>query len=190
MTAMYDWDSGLKDAKVSGKLPWFQPGFDGDVEVVETSLIATREKGPMWIVVVDVLHSNHPAHPVGQKFSWSQKLLINAGPGAVLEFACAALGGNPRNPADVEGLKPKLGDVMRMAEKNPTNNPFIGRKVHLFTVQTSKKDGGNFTKHMWSEPTGKAGAAYITPVAAPAPVPVPVPTAPAPSAWTPPWQKA
>lgn len=185
---MRTWEEDVAGAEVSVKLPYFQPGFDGDVKIYETQRIETKEKGPMWIAAVEVVTSNHPAHPVGGKFAWSQKLNLRAAPGAILEFMVAALGGDPRNQSHVDATRPHIANTIRQAQTAPNSNPMIGNTVHLVTVQTRKTDGGAFTRHMWGPATGQAGAPVTTPVMA---QPVAVPAAPAPAnggtAWTPPW---
>ncbi len=185
-------------AEVSRKLPYFQPGFDGDVEIFEVQKIDQTEKGPLWVVAVIVKTSNHPAHPVGQRASWIQKLALHAAPGAVLEFLVAGYEGDPRNDAHVAATRPHVGTIINQVKTNPTSNPLIGKVVHLITLQTRKKDGGPFTKHMWGPATGTAGAQIMVPELPVAPVWTPQMNATPPAApsgngtttaFVPPWQK-
>lgn len=189
---MRSWEDEVAGAEVSSKLPYFNAGFDGDVKIIETLQFDSPEKGPLWIVSVQIVTSNHPAHPVGSRFSWTQKLSSRAAPGAILEFMVAALGGDPRDSTQVEAVRPHVATVIRGAKASPKSNQLVGSTLHLVTMQTKKRDGGPFTKHMWGPATGTAGA---TVEVIPLPQPLAVPSAPtfaatAPAtAFVPPWQK-
>jgi hypothetical protein len=187
--------SGFGQAAIGVKAIYFQSGFDGEVRVVRTKAIAQPELS--FVAECEVVMSNHEAHPVGQIVSFHQKMSVRPAKAAILEFAVAAIGLDPRKPEDVAKMQAQHpqapqgvcvcdAEIMN-ALQNETQNNFIGRVIHLVTHEKQLKTGptqknprGVVTVHTWTPSTGKIG----TPARAQQVAPLPT-AALQPPAWGP-----
>lgn len=181
--------AGVSQAKILDRSDYFDGGFDGDVEIVKTSITTNRKaNAPMFIVLCRVvLSNNHPRHPVG----WEGARFLTLGGntrdtslGESLAIITRALGMDPTTQAaEAEGLLYQC-----VQPQYETNNPLIGKRLHLKTTDRPKKNSpGTYTHHQWDPPTGAAGpdynpAAHMPPQAAPAAAPPAWPPAAPPAA--------
>jgi len=152
------WD-GLRDAKVFERGEWFDPGFDGIVEIKKVQAKPTRNKGDILFiecVVVELFdcpsHADgRPKHPVGWRGSWSVKLQDkDIAFSNILSFVAAVSGYTKSQTVEIDrDVKPEVEQIMQNATDYPENNLLTGQRLHLRTVGIKTKAGTNFTVHNW-----------------------------------------
>lgn len=162
--------AGLKDAQVFERGNYFQQGVY-DVRVVRCIHKQTYRSGMGFIVELEVVTSNNPAHEPGSTGSWFQNMSKNQATafGAIKEFLAALHGFDPKSEAFKTQLEPHIERIA--AEAVSPANSLMGKPIHLETFITKTREKNtDFTVHKWSPYTGPA---------LPAMTPRALPTAPA-----------
>jgi hypothetical protein len=174
------WDE-LAKTEMPERGEWFQPDFDGEVWPRRTLIKASVQSGNLFLVECEIVMTNHAAHPVGGRFTWSQKLdSPKIALGAIKQFITACVGCDPKDKRKVEELNPYYSQLMNGGladtEGKAGHNEMVKRVVHLQTRATKTREGKDFTLHIWSPSSGNVGPwVEITP---PRPtIAQPVPTA-------------
>lgn len=143
----------------SNKLPFFPPGFVGDVEVIGCKGITTRAGERAFIAELRVLTSNVPdSVRLDGKYSWFQGLKE---PGtaypACIGFLYACLGlDSARDREKIEKVKSKQDAYLNMAvnedvrQYDGKTNILAGARLRLQTSIKKTKAGTDFTLHNFS----------------------------------------
>lgn len=143
--------AGMRDAKMYDKGVPLTPGTYA-LEVTKCLYKNTR-KGPAFIVEFNVLATTNDAeHPKASKRSWFQKMTdLDVAHGSLKQFAAAIYGFDPGTQKDQieRELSPKVEKLMLDA-CDESLNIFKGKKVLVECVMTKTKDGGPFTRHIWT----------------------------------------
>lgn len=142
--------SNIGTAEVVERGTFFTMGFRGHCKVHKTLLRQTRNSGECFIVEFEVLTSNMTDnHPIGSKATWIQKDNDSAA-GAILAWAAACCGVDPHDKPAVKELQEGLQGVLETAVNPMTpENDFLGSIVDVEAKGIKKRDGGDFTLHIW-----------------------------------------
>jgi hypothetical protein len=143
------WD-GIEDVPVFTRGTWFSPNFQGTVKIVRCRVQITRKKKIQFLAECEVLSSTSAQDPTGASRTWFQNQNENY-LSALKSFAHAVLGVDDRSPEGAQkaaAVDRYLKAVMNYVAGAP--NGFGGFVVNLTTTNTTKQDGGLFTRHDWS----------------------------------------
>jgi len=132
--------SGIKDAKWNPGGVYFEPG-QFLVRVDTVKVIESRKKEEMFIVENTLLDSDHPKLKRGSSVSWVVLSSWDTYLGSIKHFVSVA---QEIEMDDVD----ESGIEMVVSEDNPCSGTIL--KVEAKNVR--KKDGGDFTKCVWSWP--------------------------------------
>lgn len=143
--------SGLAKANMFEKGRYMKPDFSGIVEVRRTLVNEGRKHDAFIVEFLIVTTNMEEEHPVGEKFTWYQKLTDKDTAFSAIKQWCAAMSGiHAHEKARIkDDLEPIIEEIMDEATENETDNMFIGLQVKLVTVQTTTRDGGPFTRYDW-----------------------------------------
>lgn len=173
---------GIEGATVSGGGVWFTDGHY-DVEVDRVLEHNGQDNILSYIIEATITATNNPERPVGLKcsqvikFGGKGKVMANVN---VKVFLAAAFGLDLNKPEDSARADRDITPTV-VARCAAEDNPLKGKRLRLHCFTTKKRDGGDFTKHVWSPLT-----ATTPPLpqgvqrAAPPPPPPPPPYQPAP----------
>jgi hypothetical protein len=152
---------GLEDAEIFQRGKYMAGGFEGVVEVKKTLVKQTRQRGPAFIVEMQVVETNMPEkHPVGGKSTWFQKLVNKdvAFP-AIKAWVAACLGFEAHqkdaidetlDAIDPETKLPMIRALIKEATNNPESNEFVGVRLRLACEQVKTKENKDFTRYDFS----------------------------------------
>lgn len=144
--------AGMRDAKMyETGTPLTQGVYT--LEITKCILKNTRKSGLAFIAELTVLESNNPAHPVGSKRSWFQKMAdLDVAHGSLKIFAAAVLGFDPMTQK--EEIKAKLDpeiEAIMDAACDEGQQVFRGKRVAVECVPTTTKEKKlPFTRHNWA----------------------------------------
>ncbi len=152
---MTDYFTGLATARATPKGINFDKGFVGEVRILETKAFTHEQKGPAFIVKVEILESNQPAEAkVGDHRDWYVSMADRtmALPN-VKKFLLAVLGFDLSRDEANGRIKAEFDPIcLQLANEcgDPLKNPLKGFRVKLRTVGiTTVKKGMPFTRHDW-----------------------------------------
>ncbi len=200
---------GMENAPTFDRGSYFQPGFQGQVELIRCFPKETQNSGLQFLAECRVKTSNMQAHPVGSQATWFQSMRdVKVYLPACKMFVYAVLDIVDDMQARTT-IDPHMVSIMNWVSGTP--NGFGGYLVGLSTVQVPKKDKNPFTRHDWAQinykASGRKGPDIQAVIQAALPyaqvIPVPqrsgapqgpgggmfggmAPPAPAPGAWAPP----
>lgn len=139
-----------------------------ELEIERCIAKKARSGKDLFIAEMRVVASDNVEHPVGAKRSWCQDINIDAGPGALLGFAVAALGIDHRSAegkAQIKELEDKMEAILTEALEDASDpackNGFKGThvKCEVKEIETKPKvkngPTGQFNLHTFSPVASK-----------------------------------
>ena len=168
--------AGLRDAKTFERGTFLKAG-QYQVRVKRALFKKTRAKGDAFILEFNIEQSNYDEakkkavaafgsnpvnmqelektlpNQVGSTASWYQSLKdIDIGFGALKSFAANILGQKPEDPEFVEAVEGFMNSVVNDGAIN-------GRVIPVEVLPVKKKDGGDFSLHVWGQIVEQPAAA-------------------------------
>ena len=133
--------SGIKDAQVSSGGVYFIPGLYPEVEIEACKMIFTRKKEELFVAECKIIASDVPERGPDMHASFTANVTKHdAALGNIKGFMAA--GFNCSQDEITEAVAEEV-----VSERQP----LAGVRLRLEAVNTKTRDGGDFTKHVWSQ---------------------------------------
>lgn len=146
----------LKNAEIFGNRgKYLKADFSYKLRILKSYMFETRKKGDMFIVDFEVLKSNCPDIPKGDKRNWCQMMNSDSAMGNIKAFLFALYGIDQDDEDLVEQFEDKLEEIMEEAgdekweRKKEEDHPFYDMTIAVETVEVPTQAGGTFTVHKW-----------------------------------------
>lgn len=133
--------SGIKDAQVSSGGVYFIPGLYPEVEIEACKMIFTRKKEELFVAECKIIASDVPERGPDMHASFTANVTKHdAALGNIKGFMAAGFNCSPDEITEAVA-----------EEVVSERQPLAGVRLRLEAVNTKTRDGGDFTKHVWSQ---------------------------------------
>ncbi len=143
--------NGLRDAKVTQRLPFMDPNHMYKLKLEKTHVIETRDKGDAFIAEFEVLATTSPNHKVGTRVGYFQSLLkkdIAFANIKLLLYSC--LGLDYSSEADQAKIQEVDKEIDAEMNKAVTENHMAGAVLRCQTVERIGRDSKKpYTANNW-----------------------------------------